>query len=85
MNTPQTDVTAHSADVRIHLHVNGYVLPVAQLGPEFVVLRTPVNHPPCDAEIAMSIDGNESRWAVRLQNGIQVGQRKTALSRCAER
>lgn len=84
MDTPQTDVTTHSADVRIHLHVNGSILPVAQLGPEFLVLRTPVDHPPCDAEIALSIDGNESRWAVHLLDGIRVGQRKTAISPCVE-
>ncbi len=83
MNAPQTHPYAHSADVRIHLHVNGCVLPVAQLGPEFLILRTPVDHPPCDAEIAMSIDGHESRWSVHLLNGIQTGCRKTVLARCA--
>lgn len=80
MNTPQTKYGPHSADVRIHLHVNGDVLPVAQLGPDFLVLRTPTDHPPCDAEITMSIDGRESRWAVYLSDGIQVGRRKTAIS-----
>jgi hypothetical protein len=64
------------------LFVNGCALPVAQLGPKFLVLRTPVDHPPCDAEIAMSIDGEESRWAVRLVNGIQVECWKTAISPC---
>jgi hypothetical protein len=47
------------------------------------VLRTPVDHSPCDAEIAMSIDGHERRWAVHLSNGIQVGRRKTAIASCA--
>jgi hypothetical protein len=74
--------TPHSADVRIHLHVNGRVFSVAQLGPDFLVLRAPVEQPPCDAEIAMSIDGRENRWVVRLVDGIQVGRRKTAISRC---
>lgn len=84
MNTPQTEAPAHSADVRIHLFVNGCVLPVAQLGPEFLVLKTPVDHPPCEAEIAMAIDGHESRWAVHLRNGIQVGCRMTAIARCGD-
>ncbi len=83
MNAPQAGIGGHSADVRIHLYVNGSVLPVAQLGLEFLVLRTPLDHPPCDAEIAMSIDGQESRWAVHLPSGIQVGCRKTAIARCA--
>jgi hypothetical protein len=77
MNAPES----HSADVRIHLRVNGYVLPIAQLGPEFLILRTPIDHPPCDAEITLSVDGDESRWSVYLPNGIQAGQRKTAISR----
>ncbi|HVS40180.1 MAG TPA: hypothetical protein VMS17_31770 [Gemmataceae bacterium] len=80
MNAPQADSLSHSADVRIHLHVNGYALAVSQLGPQFLVLRNPVDHPPCDAEIAMSIDGQESRWAVHLPNGVQVGRRKIAVS-----
>jgi len=62
------------------LHVNGCVLRVSHLGPQFLVLLNPVDHPPCDAEIAMLIDGQESRWAVHLPNGIHVARRKTALS-----
>ncbi len=82
MNSPATQMDAHSAEVRIHLHVNGYILPVAQLGPSFLVLRNPMDHPPCDAEITLSIDGSEERWAVYLINGIQVKRRKTAITRC---
>jgi hypothetical protein len=80
MNAPLTSPSGHSADVRIHLYVNGCVLPVAQLGPKFPILRTPVDHPPCDAEIAMSIDGHESRWAVHLPNGIHAAGLKTVIS-----
>lgn len=80
MNAPQTSPFAHSADVRIHLHVNGSILPVAQLGPRFLVLKDPVDHPPCEAEIALAIDGRESRWVVHLPNGIHVARRKTTIS-----
>ncbi len=69
----------------MHLFVNGQVLQLAQLGPEFLVLREPADHPPCDAEIAMSIDGHESRWTVHLHEGIRADQRKTPISRCADR
>ena len=70
----------HSADVRMQLCVAGQVLSIAQLGPDFLVLRDPVDHPPADAEIGMWIDGEESRWPVRLVEGIQVGRRKTAIA-----
>ena len=81
MNPSKPTSPAHSADVRIQLIVNGSVLPVAQLGPDFLILNTPVDHPrPLgEAEIALSINGNEKRWPVYLRNGIQVGQQKTAI------
>jgi hypothetical protein len=68
-----------SADVRIHLLVNGCVLPVAQLGPKFLLLRTPVDHPPCEGEMVMSIDREERRRGVFLPDGNQVGSRKTVI------
>jgi hypothetical protein len=35
----------HSADVRMHLTVNGQVLSIGQLGPDFLILRDPTDHP----------------------------------------
>jgi hypothetical protein len=70
----------HSADVRMHLTVNGYVVPIAQLGSDFMILRTPVEHAPADAEIFLSIDGDERRWMVHLDNGIHPDRLRTAIS-----
>ena len=67
----------------MELCLNGHVLPIAQLGPDFLVLTTPTDHPPADAEIAMWIDGREDRWRVRLADGIRAGERKTAISPCS--
>jgi hypothetical protein len=72
--------SGHSADVRLHLFINGHVLPIAQLGPDFLVLRTPADYPPSDGEIHMVIDGQASRWPVRLADGIKADQRKTAIA-----
>jgi hypothetical protein len=73
--------TGYSADARAHLCVNGHVLPIAQLGPDFLVLRNSEEHPPADAEIVLRIDDDESRWRVHLVNGINATQRKTIISR----
>ena len=73
----------HSADVRMELRLNGHVLRIAQLEPDFLVLSNPVDHPLADAEILHSIDGQESRWPVRLQEGASVSQRRTRIARCA--
>ena len=70
----------HSADVRIFLHLNGATLPVAQLGPDFLVLKVPIDHPPVEAEISMSIDGDETSWPVRLAEGISPTRRRTKIT-----
>ena len=64
------------------LSVNGDVLPISHLGPDFLILRTPVEHAPAEAEIFLSIDGNESRWMVRLINGIHPDRLRTAIAPC---
>ncbi|MEX1027446.1 MAG: hypothetical protein WD049_05495 [Candidatus Paceibacterota bacterium] len=61
MTTVNWEKQAHSADVRMHLSVNGHVLSIGHLGPGYVILDTPIDHPPTDAEIRMSVDGKESR------------------------
>jgi hypothetical protein len=83
MSTAKVQQFAHSADVRIELCVNGHILPVSHLGPDFVVLKDTVEHPPAEAEIALSIDGDESRWRVRLPEGINSKQGKTRICRLA--
>jgi len=66
----------------MELHLNGRILPIAQLGPDFLVLTNPVDHPPAEAEIAMSIDGQESRWPVRLTDGLSAARQRTRIARC---
>ena len=73
----------HSADVRIELTVSVHVFSVAKLGPDFVVLRNPVSHPPAEAELSLSIDGHEERWRVELIDGIVPGGGDTRFRSCA--
>jgi len=82
MTTARAPEFAHSADVRIELRVNGRILSVSHLGPDFLILKDTIEHPPAEAEIALSIDGDESRWRVRLVDGIVSDQRKTRIARC---
>ena len=56
----------------MQLFVSGQVLKIAQIGPQFLMLDQPVEHPPADAEILMSIDGREDRWRVHLPHGISA-------------
>jgi hypothetical protein len=79
---PNLSTSGHSADVRISLCVNGHILSVAQLGPGYVILKDPCDHPLATAEIAMSVDGQERRWNVQLAEGIAAGRLKTKIVGC---
>jgi hypothetical protein len=68
-----------SADVRMRLCVNGHSFSIGQLGPDFVILDDPADHPPAEAEVSVSIDGREQRWAVHLPDGISSGMPATRI------
>ena len=62
--------TEYSSDVRLWLEANGNRWPIAKTGPGYFVLAERIELAPCDAEIVMSLDGQERRWQVPLQQGI---------------
>lgn len=64
----------------MRLLVNGLSLPVAQMGPDFVLLDSPVNHPPAAASVVLQVDQSERRWNVKLPNGISAGQKRVAIA-----
>jgi hypothetical protein len=70
----------HSADVKIHLLLDGVRVPVAQLGPDFLLLVAPVEHEPAEATITLRVDSSESTWKVRLPDGISSGSRRVAIA-----
>jgi hypothetical protein len=77
---PLSPQGGHSALVTIRLLVNGLSLAVAQLGPDFIFLDAPVNHPPADASLIMQIDESKRRWNVRLPGGISAGQKRVEIA-----
>jgi hypothetical protein len=84
MNATSSSRPGFSADVRMHLRVNGQVFSIGQLGPDFMILDNPADHPPAEAEIELSIDGRVQRWLVQLPDGVQAGQPETRLAACRE-
>lgn len=71
----------HSAVVRMRLLLNGCSLRIAQLGPDFLILREPAEYPVCDAEITLTVDGTEDRWRVRLPEGIRPEHTRIPVSK----
>jgi hypothetical protein len=80
MSTAQRDKPAHSADVQMHLFVNGHSLRIGHLGPDYVILDAPIDHPPSEAEVSLVVDGRESRWAVRLSQGLSSSKARAPIS-----
>jgi hypothetical protein len=64
--------SGHSADVNMGLLVNGTTLPIAQMGPDFLLVRKPIDLPPGEATIVLRVDENERRWQVRLPDGLSA-------------
>ena len=69
----------HSADVRINLILNGNSIPVAQLGPGFLLLDAPSDHPPGEGSIVLRVDQSEKTWSVRLPEGISARAKRVAI------
>ena len=56
-------------------------LPVGQLGPDFLLLKTPLEHPPAQATLVVRVDENERRWQVDLPDGISAATRRVAIAK----
>ena len=65
------------------LHLDGTTLRIAQMGPDFVILRKPVEHPPANGEITLVVDDQVERWPVRLPYGISADSKRVAIATSA--
>jgi hypothetical protein len=70
----------HSARVNMQLLVQGFGLPIAQMGPDFVLLDTPIDHEAGTATIVMQVDESERRWNVHLPYGISAENKRVRIA-----
>lgn len=73
----------HSAQVNMRLLVNGGSIPVVQMGPDFLLLDAPFDHPPADAGLVLQVDQSERRWNVHLPEGISSRSKRVAIAATA--
>ena len=77
MSFPQS----YSAVVHMDLVFGGMTLSISQLGPDFLVLRDQVTMPPGAGEIHLQVDASKRHRPVRLPEGIDIAQQKTAIQK----
>ena len=70
----------HSAQVKMRLLVNGSSIAVAQMGPDFLLVDAPINHPPGNASLVLQVDQSERRWDVHLPEGISAGSKRVTIA-----
>lgn len=76
---PLSSQGGHSSRVNMRLLFNGHSLPVAQIGPDFILVDEPVNHPPTAASVIFQVDESERRWDVQLPDGLSSKTKKVAI------
>jgi hypothetical protein len=73
----------HSARVKMLLLVNGDAISIVQMGPDFLLLERPFDHPPVTASVVLHVDESERRWNVHLPHGISAGSKRVAIAASA--
>lgn len=70
----------YSAQVKMRLLLNGSSIPIAQMGPDFLIFESASDRPPVDATLELCINANERRWKVRLPHGLSAASRTVTIS-----
>lgn len=63
--------------------VGDQVLSVSKIGPELLTLESAVSLPPCEADVVLTVDGQASRWTVRLPEGASANSRQVKTEQLA--
>ena len=66
----------------MQLLIGGATLPIAQMGPDFLFIDEPIDHPPGEATIVFAVEGSaEERWGVWLPEGLAAGRECVAIAK----
>ncbi len=56
------------------------VVPITQMGGSFIILKSPKDYPPGNAEIVLQVDDAEDRFQVLLPDGLNSSSLKVNIS-----
>jgi hypothetical protein len=65
----------------MRLLVNGFSIPVVQMGRDFLLVDSPVDHPPTRASLILQVDQSERRWNVQLPDGISSTSSRVTIAK----
>ena len=68
----------------MRLMVGGAVIRITHMGPDFLLIESPADVPPCEASIVLRVDDSQSEWKVRLPEGISGNSKRVALTVCGQ-
>jgi hypothetical protein len=71
---------AHSARVEMRLFIEGASLGITHMGPDFVLVESPVDMAPGRARVFLKVDDSESQRNVWLPKGISKDCNRVALA-----
>lgn len=72
-------MTPHSAKVKMHLELNGVIYPVAQMGPDFLILKQDLSVQACTGEVVIEVDGSIQSFPVEFPNGVKAVNKRIQL------
>ena len=64
----------------MRLIVDGASISVTHMGPDFLFIESPIDHPPTEASVVLQVDQNERRWNVRLPDGISARSKRVVIA-----
>ncbi len=70
---------SHSAVVQLTMECGDATIRLSQVGPDFVIAKTPIQLAPCEATIIVIVDGNIRRTRVRLPGGMSPSIEETPI------
>lgn len=67
----------------MHLVLRDGIVPVVQMGPDFLLVDQAYDQPPCEASLVLRVDQSESRWLVLLPEGLSAQTNRVAIAKVA--
>ena len=73
----------YSPDVQLAFVVGDQCYALSSIAESYIEFREPVELPPCEGEVVMTVDGRTERWRVVLKRGISPIERKARIASLA--